>query len=72
MLTAVRATLGLDSFSFRGKAVLITGGSRGLGLVLARKLARERARIAIVARDEAELERAKTDLRRRGVEVPHQ
>lgn len=55
--------------SFRGKAVLITGGSRGLGLVLARQLGAEGARIALLARDAAELERARIDLEQRGTEV---
>lgn len=55
--------------SFRGKTVVITGGSRGLGLVLARQFAREGADVAICARDEAELERARDDLRRYGVDV---
>ncbi|HNP72387.1 MAG TPA: hypothetical protein PKK15_14805, partial [Kouleothrix sp.] len=32
-------------YSFRGKSVLITGGSRGLGLVLARELAAEGAQL---------------------------
>lgn len=50
--------------SFRGKSVLITGGSRGLGLVLARQFAAERARVTILARDERELARAADDLHR--------
>lgn len=58
-----------NRYSFKGKTVLITGGSRGLGLVLAREFSRERARIAICARDGAELGRAKTDLEARGAEV---
>lgn len=53
----------------RGQVVLITGGSRGLGLVLAREFAREGCRIAICARDEMELERAREDLEERGAEV---
>jgi short-subunit dehydrogenase len=56
-------------YDFRGKTVLITGGSRGLGLVLARELAREGARLAIVARDPEELSRAREDLETRGAEV---
>src|SRR3954465_107865 len=48
---------------FRGRVVLITGGARGLGLLLARELAHEGARIAICARDEAELNRARDELR---------
>ncbi len=49
-------------YSFAGKVVLITGGSRGLGLVLARELTREGARLAICARDAQELARAAEDL----------
>ncbi|HEY8562968.1 MAG TPA: SDR family oxidoreductase [Pyrinomonadaceae bacterium] len=57
------------SFDFENKVVLITGGSRGLGLVLAREFAGEGARIAICARDAAELAAAKDDLETRGAEV---
>jgi short-subunit dehydrogenase len=57
------------SFDLRGKVVLITGGSRGLGLVLAREFAAEGARLAICARDGAELAAAKEDLESRGAEV---
>ncbi len=56
-------------YEFGGKTVLITGGSRGLGLVLARKLAEKKAKIAICARDGDELDRAKEDLRKRGADV---
>jgi NAD(P)-dependent dehydrogenase (short-subunit alcohol dehydrogenase family) len=58
-----RARLGI---SFAGRVVLITGGSRGLGLVLARMLVDEGARVAILARDPAELERAAIELEARG------
>jgi NAD(P)-dependent dehydrogenase (short-subunit alcohol dehydrogenase family) len=44
------------------KVVLITGGSRGLGFVIARQMLRQGARVAICARDVAELERAFNDL----------
>jgi NAD(P)-dependent dehydrogenase (short-subunit alcohol dehydrogenase family) len=54
---------------FRGKTVVITGGSRGLGLVLAHKFAGEGARLAILARDPAELERAGSELREREADV---
>jgi NAD(P)-dependent dehydrogenase (short-subunit alcohol dehydrogenase family) len=59
----------VNAYSFRGKVALITGGSRGLGLVIARQLADEGARLAICARDEAELERAREQLAASGAEV---
>ena len=56
-------------YTFADKVVLITGGSRGLGLVLARELADRGAKIAICARDRVELQRAKEDLASYGAEV---
>ena len=53
----------------RNKAVLITGGSRGLGLVMARELAAGGADVAICARDSEELDRARQELRAYGVDV---
>jgi NAD(P)-dependent dehydrogenase (short-subunit alcohol dehydrogenase family) len=48
--------------ALEGSVVLITGGSRGLGLLLAKEFARIGCRIAICARDEKELERARHEL----------
>jgi short-subunit dehydrogenase len=59
----------LRVYDLRGKTVLITGGSRGLGLVMAREFAREGARIALCARDTEELTRARTELEQRGADV---
>lgn len=56
-------------YSLRGKVVLITGGSRGLGLVLARECAAEGARVVICARRANELEAARAELKSRGAEV---
>lgn len=56
-------------YDFENKVVLITGGSRGLGLVLAREFAALGARIAICARDGEELALARQDLEARGAEV---
>jgi len=63
---ALRAARTID---FKDKSVLITGGSRGLGLLVARELAAEGARITLAARDQAELDRARDDLSARGVAV---
>ncbi len=52
----------LNKFSLRDKVVLITGGTRGLGLILARQLADEGARIVICGRSEETLRRASEDL----------
>ena len=52
----LRERRGID---FGGRVVVITGGSRGLGLVMARKLAARGARLVLLARDERELDRAR-------------
>ena len=56
-------------YSIRGKTVVITGGSRGLGLALAREFASRGARLAICGRDPNSLERARASLARAGGEV---
>src|SRR5919198_5862293 len=55
--------------NLNGQVVLITGGSRGLGFLLAREFAREGCRIVICARDVRELERAREDLSQQGTEI---
>jgi NAD(P)-dependent dehydrogenase (short-subunit alcohol dehydrogenase family) len=55
------------AIDFSGRTVVIFGGSRGLGLVMARELGIEGARIVLAARDRFELERAQLDLEKRGV-----
>lgn len=56
-------------FSFAGRTALVAGGSRGMGLVLARQLVEARARVAILARTVADLEGAERELRARGGEA---
>jgi short-subunit dehydrogenase len=46
-------------YSFANKVAIVTGGSRGLGLAIARQLVRQGAKVAILARDHDELIRAK-------------
>jgi NAD(P)-dependent dehydrogenase (short-subunit alcohol dehydrogenase family) len=54
---------------FHGRSVVITGGSRGLGLLIARQLAAEGARLTLAARDQAELDRAREELAAQGADV---
>ena len=52
-----------------GQAALVTGGSRGLGLLIARELGQHGAKVVLMARDQAELDRAERKLRAEGLEV---
>src|SRR5947209_11701405 len=56
-------------YSLRDKVVVITGGSRGLGLVLARHVCAQGGNVALIARDRDELARAKADVAARGGHV---
>jgi NAD(P)-dependent dehydrogenase (short-subunit alcohol dehydrogenase family) len=57
------------NLDLRGASVAITGGSRGLGLVLARELVAQGARVALIARTGADLERARHELEAAGGDV---
>ena len=59
----------MPSFSYRDKVALITGGSRGLGLEIARQICARGGKVALIARDAEELARAKTELDRFATEV---
>lgn len=56
-------------YTFTDKTVVVTGGSRGLGLLLARRLAAEGARLVLLARDADELQRASRELGEAGGNV---
>jgi NAD(P)-dependent dehydrogenase (short-subunit alcohol dehydrogenase family) len=53
----------------QGRVAVITGGSRGLGLLLSEELGRRGARVAICGRDPEALARARQRLEALGVEV---
>ena len=56
-------------FDLRGSVAVVSGGSRGLGLAVARQLVREGAKVAIGARDQAELDAARAQLQALGGDV---
>jgi NAD(P)-dependent dehydrogenase (short-subunit alcohol dehydrogenase family) len=56
-------------FDYRGKVVIVAGGSRGLGLVLARKLVAAGAKVAICARTAEDVETAAQELSEHGGNV---
>lgn len=59
----------LRAIDFAGKTVVIFGGSRGLGLVMARQFASEGANLVLAARDGDALERAALELTETGAQV---
>lgn len=61
-IAGARGMRNRHGISFEGRVVVITGGSRGLGLVLARQLAAEGARLCLLARNRDELDRARAQL----------
>jgi len=65
-VVAARLARARFAISFEGRVVIITGGSRGLGLVMARRLVDEGARVVLLARDLEELGRARDELLARG------
>ncbi len=68
-LLAARRLGARAGYELRGRNVLITGGSRGLGFALATEMAAQGARLIICGRDPATLERAAAKLGSTGAEV---
>lgn len=61
--------MGTVSFDFTGEVVLVTGGSRGLGLEIAEGFGRAGASVVITARREQWLNEAEQQLRSQGISV---
>lgn len=64
-----RLLAGRGDTELAGQVALVTGGSRGLGFILARELAREGCRVAICARDREVLDKARAALEAEGAQV---
>jgi NAD(P)-dependent dehydrogenase (short-subunit alcohol dehydrogenase family) len=62
VFAAARILRARRAIDFAGRVVVITGGSRGLGLVLARQFAAEGAHLCLLARNEMDLARAREEL----------
>ena len=56
-------------YDWKHKTIVITGGSSGLGLAIAQAFAERGARLVLIARDEARLQRAAEAVGRGGVRV---
>ncbi len=69
LLAAARRARPTPPYDFRGRVVVITGGSRGLGFLLAQRFAAEGAQLALLARDEPTLDSAAARLRAQGATV---
>lgn len=59
----------LDSFRLDGRRAVITGGSRGLGLAMARALGQAGAELVLVGREQGHLDEAKAELSGEGLRV---
>ena len=66
---AAEARRARQAVDLSGRVALVTGGSRGLGLLIARELGGQGATVVLLARDQAELERAERRLRAEGIDV---
>lgn len=68
-LTVVKFMRQSKAPGMHGQVVLITGGSRGLGLLLSHEFARRGAKLVVCARNEQELAQARQQLEQHGAEV---
>lgn len=69
LLVAREVLQRMREMDLTGRVVVVTGGSRGLGFLLAREFLRQGAKVAICARDDQELFRAERELDKADGEV---
>ena len=58
-----------NSQKLAGKIAIVTGGSKGIGLAIARSLGEMGAKVSICARDKSKLNQAAEELRKAGFDV---
>jgi NAD(P)-dependent dehydrogenase (short-subunit alcohol dehydrogenase family) len=59
----------LDQFRLDGRRAVVTGGSRGLGLEMARALGQAGAEVIIVGREQSHLDAARDELSKEGIKT---
>src|SRR5439155_16212202 len=62
-------SIGATGMKLRGEVAAITGGSRGIGLAIAKAFVKEGAQLALMARDPQALRQAEKELKNLGATV---
>src|SRR3546814_557217 len=69
MVTKIKAGMRSDLFNLEEKIALVTGGSQGIGLAIAKGLGEAGARVIINGRNRGKLEQAVSELQSQGLDA---